>query len=114
MVNPIIRIGASKRDGRITPGDFQGVLALPDYLRYGMISMGLSHKSTWARHDVTQKAALLSTFLRIRGIMIRSLADEIGSRDKCLDKLVFAGIMQLLSTDVSCLIRLEKTKAKLC
>jgi hypothetical protein len=48
-----------------------------------------------------QSNSLAKTFFRYRGLVIRSLSDEINMGHKCASDFVVAGILMLLLVDVS-------------
>lgn len=85
----------------VPPEIFQAAVAAPPYIRYGMVNMALCHQMARTRQDKPQAAALLSIFLQFRGEMIRSLTNDISVEEKRSDKMVFAGIFQLLVAEVS-------------
>ena len=85
----------------VPPAVFQAAVAAPQYIRYGMVNMALCHQMARIRQDKPQAAALMSIFLRFRGEMIRSLTNDISIEEKRSDKMVFAGIFQLLVAEVS-------------
>ncbi|KAJ5108013.1 fungal-specific transcription factor domain-containing protein [Penicillium angulare] len=85
----------------VTPPVFQATLATPPYVRYGLINMALCHQKARIRDNEAQAAALLPTFFRYRGEMIRSLSNDISIETKRSDKMVFAGIFQLLIGEVA-------------
>lgn len=50
-----------------------------------------------------QSNSLAKTFFRYRGLVIRSLSDEVNMEHKCASDFVVAGILMLLLVDVSSL-----------
>ncbi|RYP55618.1 hypothetical protein DL769_010108 [Monosporascus sp. CRB-8-3] len=72
---------------------------MPDYLRLSLICMTLNHRINRTRGD-PHYGRLVKTFYQYRGIMIRSLSDDINVEHKRTSNAVIAGIMTLLLTDV--------------
>lgn len=53
------------------------------------------------REDDPETKALTNTFFRYRGLMIRSLSEDIKVEHKSTSNLVIAGILTLILLDVS-------------
>ncbi|KAL3473180.1 hypothetical protein BJX99DRAFT_249136 [Aspergillus californicus] len=61
--------------------------------------MTLSHRTSHARNDSPSKTLQIALF-KYRGLVIRSLNDEIKEDRKCRSNLVLAGILTLLHVDM--------------
>lgn len=72
----------------------------PDYVRLGMVCMALTHRMNQER-DNPGLNTLATTFFHFRGLIIRSLNQDIGVAHKRTSNLVIAGILTLLIADVS-------------
>jgi hypothetical protein len=72
----------------------------PDYIRLGIVCMSLSHRMNRTGSD-PQSSILSKTFLRFRGLIIRSLSEDIKNDNKRMSDGVIAGILTLLLADVS-------------
>jgi hypothetical protein len=90
--NPYLRI--------ITPAVFQHGTAMPEYLRFSFVCMTLSHQMNRASDD-TQSRSLTRNFYHYRGLVLRSLAQDLGLEGRLKDDVAIAGIMSLLLLDVS-------------
>jgi hypothetical protein len=97
---PIHELGQNPHIYHVSPAHIRSATLVPDYLRLGMICMTLSHRMNRTRHAPESKA-LAETFYRYRGVVIRSLNEEIGVEHKRTSDIVIAGIVTLLLADVS-------------
>ena len=75
--------------------------SIPDYLRLSLVCMTLSHRINRTRgyHD-PHCVHLVKNFYQYRGILIRSLGEDISVEHKRTSDAVIAGIMTLLLIDV--------------
>ncbi|KAK4238425.1 fungal-specific transcription factor domain-containing protein [Achaetomium macrosporum] len=71
----------------------------PDYLRFGMLCMILSHRINRLR-DGPQSKALTEKFYRYWGLAVCSLNEHLGREDARAGDMIIAGVMTLLITDV--------------
>jgi hypothetical protein len=81
-----------------------------------LVCVTLSHRINRTR-DSHQAAALAETYYRYRGLIIRSLREDIDVEQKRTSDLVLAGIMTLLLTEVSprfVSLLVRKSRADLC
>lgn len=97
---PILELGSNSAVHHISPKMFQDGMGHPDYVRLGMVCMCLSHRMNQTR-DSSQLKTLSTTFLHYRGLIIRSLNEDIGVDHKRTSNLVVAGILTILIADVS-------------
>ena len=79
---------------------FQNGMTRPDYVRLGLVCASLSHRMNQTRED-PQSNSLATTFFHYRGLIIRSLNEDIGVDHKRMSNLVVAGILTLVIVDVS-------------
>jgi hypothetical protein len=96
---PIHDLGPNPHVYRITPMHLQAGANMPDYLRVGLIGMTLAHRLNRAKHD-PQYAVLAEELYECRGVMIRSLNEEINAESKRTSDIAIAGIITLLLSDV--------------
>lgn len=97
---PIRELGPYPYIYLISPKHLQTGTTLPDYLRLGLVCMTLSHRINRTRND-PQCNVLAETFYWYRGLVIRSLNEDISVEHKCTGDIVIAGIITLLLADVS-------------
>lgn len=97
---PIHELGPNRYVYLISPTHIQKGTAFPDYLRLSIICMTLSHRINRTRNDI-QSNALAETFFRYRGLVIRSLNDDINLEHRRTADVIIAGIITLLLADVS-------------
>lgn len=104
---PTTELGPRSTVYQISPAIFQKCLAYPDYVRLTIVCVTTSHLMNQTRDNAGplngQHNSLAKTFLRYRGLVIRSLSDEINMGHKRSSNFVIAGILMLLLIDVSCL-----------
>lgn len=65
-----------------------------------MVCMTLGHRMN-RTSDYTERKALTEKFYTYRGIVLRSLNDQLNLRDTCTSDVVLAGVLTLLLVDVS-------------
>lgn len=97
---PILELGSNSAVYQISPRIFQNGMARPDYVRLGIVCASLSHRINQAREE-PQSKLLAMTFFHYRGLIIRSLTEDIGVDHKRMSNLVVAGILTLIIVDVS-------------
>jgi hypothetical protein len=88
---------------KITPTLFQKGVSRPDYVRLSIVCMAISHRLNRTRDNLDShtQCALGKTFLHYRGLIIRSLNEDVGEENKRTQDVVLAGIITLLLADVS-------------
>lgn len=99
-VLPILELGSNSAIYQISPKLLQNGLARPDYVRLGLVCASLSHRMNQRRDDIHLNS-LAMTFFHYRGLIIRSLNDDIGVDHKRMSNLAVAGILTLIIVDVS-------------
>lgn len=72
----------------------------PDYLKYGMLCMIMSHRINQTS-NVLQLKPLTEKFYFYWGLAVRSLNDYLNREDKRGGDTIIAGILTLLLADVS-------------
>lgn len=95
-----LRLGTNTNIYQLSPKVFQLGLTRPAHLQLGLICLTVSHRINQTRHDPSSKA-LEKTFYRYRGLMIRSLNEDINISNMRNGDIVLAGILTLLLADVS-------------
>ncbi|KAI2622494.1 fungal-specific transcription factor domain-containing protein [Hypoxylon sp. NC1633] len=71
----------------------------PDYLRFGMLCMILSHRINKMRNG-PQCKALAEKFYLYRGLALRSLSEHLNVEGRRTDDMVIAGILTILLIDI--------------
>ncbi|KAL2133519.1 hypothetical protein VTI74DRAFT_2205 [Chaetomium olivicolor] len=71
----------------------------PDYLRFGMVCMTLSHRINRLRSEAPSKI-LTQRFYQYWGLAVRSLNEHLNSEKTRMGDMIVAGIMTLLLTDI--------------
>lgn len=104
---PIQELGSNPYLHTITPTIFQRGTAMPDHLRLSFVCMTLSHRMNQA-HDDSQNRSLARGFYHYRGLVLRSLTEELKLERRLRDDIAVAGIMVLLLLDVSLLHPIQK------
>ena len=84
----------------LSPSHFQHVFGLPEYIRFGLVCMTLSHRMSRTPNGF-QSHAWAEPFFRYRGMIIRALRDDINVEHKRTADSVIAGILTILLADVS-------------
>ncbi|BCR83211.1 uncharacterized protein ACHE_10613A [Aspergillus chevalieri] len=97
-VLPILELGSNSAIYQISPKLLQNGLARPDYVRLGLVCASLSHRMNQRRDDIHLNS-LAMTFFHYRGLIIRSLNDDIGVDHKRMSNLAVAGILTLIIVD---------------
>lgn len=97
---PIQELGSNPYLHTITPTIFQRGTAMPDHLRLSFVCMTLSHRINQA-HDDSQNRSLARSFYHYRGLVLRSLTEELKLERRLGDDVAVAAIMVLLLLDVS-------------
>ncbi|KAK3369816.1 C6 zinc finger domain-containing protein [Podospora didyma] len=99
---PVQGLGPNSAIYTISPSQLEGGIVFPDYVRLSLVCMTLSHRVNRTRsdHDTYEQSGLLAeTFYRYRGIIIRSLNEDINVESKRTSDAVLAGIISLLLAD---------------
>jgi len=96
----VLRLGTNANIYKLPLAMIQMGLTRPGHLQLGLVCLTLSHRMNQMGHDYDSKA-LRTTFFRYRGLMIRSLNDDINVPNKRNGGIVLAGILTLLLADVS-------------
>ncbi|XBQ89183.1 hypothetical protein V6000_004782 [Aspergillus fumigatus] len=97
---PVNELGPHHGVYRISSALLRRGAAHPEYLQLGIVCMTLSHRMNQMRND-PQSKSLAVTFYRYRGLVIRSLRNDINQGHKRASDVVLAGIITLLLVDVS-------------
>ena len=97
---PAYELGPNTDIYPILPTHFQIGVALPDCVRLGIVCMALNHQINRTRKN-SQSNALLPTFFRFRGLLIRSLNDMLSVEQGRMSNYSLVGITTLLIADVS-------------
>ncbi|CAG8082358.1 unnamed protein product [Penicillium salamii] len=92
------RLGTNTNIYKIPVELFRAGLASPNHIRLGLVCMTISHRMNQMGHNADSKA-LQSNFFHYRGLLIRSLNNEIGVPHKRNSDVVLAGILTLLFAD---------------
>lgn len=85
---------------QVSPKLFQNGMTRPDYMRHSVVCLMLSHRINQTR-DTEYSNSLVPSFFHYRGLVIRSLHEEIDIDYKRTSNLVVAGILILIIIDVS-------------
>lgn len=86
---------------RLSPALVREASAAPDYLKFAMICMTLSHRMNRIRGDPgSNQKALVEKFYMYRGDAIRSLREHLSLEHHRLSDVAITGIVTLLLTDV--------------
>lgn len=97
---PIHELGQHPGIYLVTPTHLQIGAKFPAYIRFTLICTTLSHRINRLGND-TQQNALAQSFYHFRGIIIRSLREDINVRHNSNGDMLVAGIIALLLADVS-------------
>jgi hypothetical protein len=82
----------------ISPVIFQNGLGYPDHVRLVLVCTSLGHLMCQSEGNWI---ALYPTFFYFRGLIIKSLRDDINCDEKRTGNFVIAGMLTLLLIDVS-------------
>ncbi|KEF54478.1 uncharacterized protein A1O9_09645 [Exophiala aquamarina CBS 119918] len=82
----------------ITPSVFQYAAALPDHVRLSFVCMTLSHRINQASNNF-QSRSLTRRFYHCRGLVIRSLNEDLTLDHRLKGDAIIAGIVGLLLLD---------------
>ncbi|KAK0731899.1 putative C6 finger domain protein [Lasiosphaeris hirsuta] len=96
---PMHELGPNPFIYAISPSHIQQAIECPEYLRLSMVCMALSHRLSRTTSDAHTNA-LNATFYRYRGIVIRSISQDIAREQRHTSNAVLAGVMFLLLADV--------------
>lgn len=94
-----LRLGTNTNIYKLSPNLFQLGLTRPAHLQLSLICLTLSHRINQLSHDVSSRP-LKPTFYRYRGLVIRSLNEDINTPNTRNGDIVLAGILTLLLVDV--------------
>ncbi|PWY82120.1 hypothetical protein BO70DRAFT_362045, partial [Aspergillus heteromorphus CBS 117.55] len=94
----MLQLGPTSSIYRISPPLFQQGMAQPDYIRLIIVCMSLSHRVNHSRND-PRSATLVKSFLHYRGLIIRSLVEDLNLNHKRTSDHVIGGILTLLLVD---------------
>jgi len=94
-----LRLGTNANIYKLSPNIFQLGLTRPAHLQLSLICLTLSHRINQLSHDMSSRP-LKPTFYRYRGLVIRSLNEDINTPNKGNGDIVLAGILTLLLVDV--------------
>lgn len=97
---PIHELGQHPGIYLVTPTHLQAGAEFPEYIRLSLICTTLSHRMNRSGDD-TRQDALSKSFYHFRGIIIRSLREDIEFRHSRNGDVLIAGIISLLLADVS-------------
>ncbi|KAJ5101380.1 hypothetical protein NUU61_003602 [Penicillium alfredii] len=93
-----LRLGSNANIYKIQPRMLQSGIQYPDHLRLGLVCMTLSHRMNRMGHDPDSKPLERSLY-HYRGIMIRSLNDQLNSLNKHNSNATLIGTLILLLAD---------------
>lgn len=99
-IAPLLELGPNSAIYQISPKLFQNGMTRPEYMRLSVICLTLSHRMNQTRDSIYSNT-LAPTFFHYRGLVIRSLHEEIDVDYKRTSNLVVAGILTLIIIDVS-------------
>ncbi|KAL2161815.1 hypothetical protein VTH06DRAFT_7599 [Thermothelomyces fergusii] len=99
---PILQLGDNPSIYRIPPNLVREAVALPDYIRHGMLCMVLSHRMNRTADDPGGNHGVLTErFYTYRGTAIRSLRMSLNDESHySFNDAVIAGIVTLLLVDL--------------
>ncbi|KAL7943902.1 fungal-specific transcription factor domain-containing protein [Trichoderma barbatum] len=96
---PIHDLGQNPYIYPLSTRHLQAAVQCPDYLKYGMLCMILSHRINQTR-GMLQTRALVEKFYLYWGLAVQSLNEYLGMKDKRVGDTVIAGVLTLLLSDV--------------
>lgn len=99
-IAPLLELGPNSAIYQISPKLFQNGMTRPEYMRLSVICLTLSHRMNQTRDSIYSNT-LAPAFFHYRGLVIRSLHEEIDVDYKRTSNLVVAGILTLIIIDVS-------------
>lgn len=97
---PIHDFGHNPYLYQISAKHLQAARLSPDYLKYGMLCMIMSHRINQTS-NVLQLKPLMEKFYFYWGLAVRSLNEYLNMDDKRAGNTIIAGILTLLLADVS-------------
>ncbi|KAF9875482.1 hypothetical protein CkaCkLH20_06863 [Colletotrichum karsti] len=97
---PIHELGHNPHVYPLTERHLRVGAAAPEYLRFGMVCMTLSHRINRTRSGNRASKALSERFYTYWGLAVRSLGEHLNSGDDSTGDVVIAGILTLLLADV--------------
>lgn len=97
---PLHELGYNPYVYPLSDKHLQAVVWCPDYLKYGMLCMILSHRINQIRSTIPPRA-MMEKFYLYWGLAVRSLNEYLDMEDKRSGDSVIAGILTLLLADVS-------------
>ncbi|KAK4098861.1 C6 zinc finger domain-containing protein [Parathielavia hyrcaniae] len=97
---PVQELGSNPSIYRISPELIREASSSPDYLRFAMLCMTLSHRMNRTRGDPgAHHKDMAERFYKYRGDAIRSLREFISVEGQCTADVAVAGIVSLLLAD---------------
>lgn len=102
---PIQELGPHPGIYLVTPTHVKLGASFPDYIRLTLICTTLSHRINRIRNE-SQHGPLVKSFYHYRGIIIRSLMENIQGGDNHTIDMLVAGIIALLLSDVGLMVYL--------
>lgn len=99
-IAPLLELGPNSAIYQVSPKLFQNGMTRPEYMRLSVICLTLSHRMNQTRDSIYSNT-LAPAFFHYRGLVIRSLHEEIDVDYKRTSNLVVAGILTLIIIDVS-------------
>lgn len=95
----MLELGPCPYISKFTPTHVQTSARLPDHLRLSLVSMTLSHRVDRTRNPGWK--VLVESYCRYRGIILRSLSEDIDAEHKHESDLVIPRVVIILLADVS-------------
>lgn len=106
---PIRELGQHPAIYLVTPYHVQRGTSYPEYIRLSSICTTLSHRINRARRNDICPNSLSKSFYYFRGIIIRSLLENIEVKHNRNNDLLVSGIIALLLANVSESLQLTST-----
>lgn len=98
---PLHELGQHPAIYPVTPVHLQRGTSFPEYIRLSLICTTLSHRINRTKTNDTANNSLIKSFCHFRGIIIRSLRENIQARQNRDGDLLVSGVISLLLADVS-------------
>ena len=96
---PLHGLGKIQQIYPLTSNHVQRAMSFPDYFRFGMLCVTISHRINQTR-DFVNPAALTQKFYTLWGMAVRSLTDHLNTGGDCASDMAMMGIMSLMLADV--------------
>ncbi|TDZ18423.1 hypothetical protein Cob_v008619 [Colletotrichum orbiculare MAFF 240422] len=97
---PIHELGHNSHIYPLTKNHVSVGATAPDYLKFGMVCVTLSHRLNKTRGDGQAQRALAERFYRYWGLAVGSLGQHLEMEDERTGDVVIAGILTLLLADI--------------